>query len=132
VEAKRGINHVNRAFGDFYQDYDVYLTPTTAGIAPEIGANSRPAAISVVEACIRSLHLGRLVLKSGLLQATFKDSVAPVPFTQLANLSGLPSISLPPFQDENSGLPVGVMLTAALGRDASLLQLARQVEIARP
>lgn len=132
VAAKRVINTINRVFGDFYQDYDVYLTPTTAGVAHELGALTLPAAQSFAQTCIRSLGLGRLVMNTGLLQESFRQSAARVPYTQLANLSGLPSISLPPFRDAQSGLPVGVMLTAALGRDATLLQLARQVEVASP
>lgn len=42
-----------------------------------------------------------------------------------ANLTGHPSISLPCGLID--GLPVGLQLTAALGQDARLLSIARQV-----
>jgi len=52
-------------------------------------------------------------------------------FTALYNGTGQPSASMPTYSDAN-GLPVGVMATAAWGSDALLLQLARQLEQARP
>ena len=49
-------------------------------------------------------------------------------FTQQANLTGQPSISLPVYRDEQ-GLSLGVQLTAAKGReDLLLLHLAQQME----
>lgn len=51
-------------------------------------------------------------------------------FTAFANACGLPAVSVPGgFAD---GLPVGVQLVAAEGRDAALLALARQFEAAMP
>ncbi|MEZ5502914.1 MAG: amidase [Halioglobus sp.] len=130
--ARREINQINRAFGTFYRDYDVYLTPTTVGTAHELGALNTSPALRLAQGVIRALRLGRLVLHSGLLETSFREAAARVPYTQLANLSGLPSISLPLFRDERDGLPVGVMLTAALGNDGLLLQVARQLEMAHP
>ena len=132
VAARRQVNRLNRAFGDFYRDYDLYLTPTTAGVAPGLGSGAASVMDRISSAVIRSLHLGRWVIGSSLLQKTFRDAAALVPFTQLANLSGLPSISLPAFRDEAGGLPLGVMLTGPQGADHQLLRVASEVEAARP
>jgi amidase len=53
------------------------------------------------------------------------------PFTALANMSGLPAISLPLSQGED-GLPTGVQLVGRPAGEAQLLALSAQVEAARP
>ena len=53
------------------------------------------------------------------------------PFTALANMSGLPAISLPLFHGED-GLPTGVQLVGRPAGEAQLLALSAQVEAARP
>ncbi len=54
-----------------------------------------------------------------------------VAFTPLQNATGDPAISLPLAQTE-TGLPVGMMLSATRGREALLLELAYELEEARP
>lgn len=49
----------------------------------------------------------------------------------LANMSGEPSISLP-LHCSADGLPVGMMFTARIYQEATLLRLAAQLERARP
>jgi amidase len=53
------------------------------------------------------------------------------PYTALYNISGQPSVSLPLFWNAD-GLPIGVMLAAKLGDEATLISLSAQVEAARP
>jgi amidase len=49
------------------------------------------------------------------------------PFTAVWNVTGMPAVSLP-LHWTGGGLPVGIMLAAAPGRDHRLLALAAQVE----
>lgn len=54
-----------------------------------------------------------------------------VAFTPLHNVTGEPAISLP-LGRSAAGLPIGMMLAAPLGADATLLELAYELEAARP
>jgi amidase len=53
------------------------------------------------------------------------------PFTAVANLTGLPAMSLPLHWSE-AGLPIGVHVIGPPAGDALLLQLAAEIEAARP
>lgn len=54
-----------------------------------------------------------------------------VSFTSQFNISGQPAISLPLHRDAN-GLPIGMQLVAAYGREDVLIQVASQLEQAAP
>ena len=53
------------------------------------------------------------------------------PFTSVANLTGLPAVSLPLHWNDD-GLPIGVQAMGAPAAEAQLLRLATQLEAARP
>ena len=54
-----------------------------------------------------------------------------VPFTPPFNMSGQPAISLPLHWNDD-GLPIGVQLVAAYGREDVLIRVAAQLESAHP
>ncbi len=54
-----------------------------------------------------------------------------MPFTTQSNISGQPAISLPLHRTAD-GLPVGIQLVAAFGREDLLIQVAAQLEAAAP
>ena len=54
-----------------------------------------------------------------------------VPFTPPFNMSGQPAISLP-LHWNDAGLPIGVQLVAAYGREDVLVRVAAQLEAAHP
>lgn len=63
--------------------------------------------------------------------APMMRTVQYVPFTPAFNASGQPAISLP-LHWTPDGLPVGVQLVAAYGREDVLLRVAAQLEVAQP
>ncbi len=64
------------------------------------------------------------------LQPLFR-AAGLVPFTPLFNVSGQPAISLP-LSWNADGLPIGVQLIAAFGREDVLVRVAAQIEAAAP
>jgi amidase len=54
-----------------------------------------------------------------------------VSFTPLHNVTGEPAISLPLAQSAH-GMPVGMMLSADMGQESLLLELAYELEEAQP
>jgi amidase len=92
-----------------YRDYDVMLMPTLAEETPRIGHLDPTADYQQV--------IDRLV-----------DWVA---FTPLQNATGEPAISLP-LNESDSGMPVGMMFSAPLGHERRLLELAFELEAAKP
>ena len=63
--------------------------------------------------------------------AGMKRAARFVPFTPPWNMSGQPAISLPLHWNAD-GLPIGVQLVAAYGREDVLIRIAAQLEVARP
>jgi aspartyl-tRNA(Asn)/glutamyl-tRNA(Gln) amidotransferase subunit A len=47
-------------------------------------------------------------------------------FTVHANIAGNPAISIP-FGEDNSGMPIGIQLMAAIGQDLQLLSFSEAV-----
>lgn len=103
-------NTTARAFGAFFQQWDVMLTPITALPTPRIGTTE-----------YLTLSDNPSVLDwFGNLWRFFA-------YTPLSNLCGVPAVSIPMGRQDH-GLPFGLQLQAAQGQDGLLLQLAAQAE----
>ena len=103
-------NTTSRGFGAFFEDWDIILTPITALPTPKIGT-SEYLTISDNPSVLDWF---------GNLWRNFA-------FTPLANLCGVPAISLPLATNEH-GLPLGIQAIAKQANDGLLLQLAAQIE----
>lgn len=108
----------------FHATYDLLLTPTVADVAPKHGQFEQPAHLKEKLRHISEIEFSE---QQDLIWDMFAESLAWTPFTQQANLTGQPSLSLPIYQ-RTDGLPIGVQLTAAKGREDLLLELAQQLE----
>lgn len=89
--------------------FDAVLTPVSADEPPLLG------------------HLSPTLPRQILLERAARA----LGYTPIQNIAGCPAMSVPLFWAE-SGLPIGTHLAAARGQDALLLQLAYQLEQARP
>lgn len=126
---KRQWNDLARRMGTFHENYDLLLTPTVSMPPFEIGAlqpaASEISALNVINTLGLSSALKMMV--NPLAEKTF----AYIPHTPITNMTGQPSMSVPLYWTGDN-LPVGVMFTAALGREDLLFQLAGQLEKAQP
>jgi amidase len=117
--------------GRFHRTYDLYLTPTTAQPPARIGELlPGPLELAGMKAA-GHLRLGLVLRKSGLFASSVQRNLARTPFTQLANLTGQPAMSVPLHWTDH-GLPCGVHFTAPIGDEATLFQLAAQLEREAP
>ena len=116
----------------FFTKYDIYLTPTLAEPPPPLGSVKTPRwAANFTRAGI-SVGMGRLItLAAGTIEQVTLDNLKGVPFTQLANVTGVPAMSVPlcSFAD---GLPLGMHFMANHGGEGLLFSLAGQLERAAP
>ncbi len=136
VDERLRWNDYARALGRFHQTWDLYLTPTTAQPPNRIGELATPPVQRFAASVVLALRAGRLLLKSGMIEQLVTTSLQRVPFTQLSNLTGTPSMSVPlhwaSAEPGGTALPFGVQFVARFGDEATLLQLAAQLEQAQP
>ena len=131
IEAVSRINDHTRALARFHETHDVFLTPTLAQPPLAVGSLDSSQALQRAARVVSRTRTGKLLAASGVLDQIVADNLSWVPYTQLANLTGRPAISVP-LHWTNSGLPLGVQLVGRLGADGLLLQVAAQLEEAQP
>ena len=106
------LNQVRRPAGQFFQGYDLLLTPTLIQLPEPIGKYSQSATD------VDFLGFFRRCDETGVLLPLF-------------NVTGQPAISLPLCQSE-SGLPIGMQFVGRFGDEATLIRLAGAFEEAMP
>jgi Asp-tRNA(Asn)/Glu-tRNA(Gln) amidotransferase A subunit family amidase len=123
-------SHVH-ALAGFHQHYDIFMTPTLAKPPLPVQSVVTPPALQRAARLVAKARAGRVLSATGILDQLIDENLGWVPYTQLANLTGRPAISVP-LHWTAANLPLGVQLVGRLGADGGLLQLAAQLEEARP
>ena len=98
-----------RNIGKFFESFDIFISPVTTRPAIKLGKLDANAADLTA-----SIWVDRMISNYAL-------------FTPVFNATGQPAISLPLYQS-SAGLPIGVQFAARHGDEASLLNLAGQLE----
>jgi amidase len=109
VRAVARLQMLARRIVAFWSEVDVVLTPTLA--LPPVPIGWQDEATGAIGQLLRNTEF--------------------TPFTAVANLTGLPAMSLPLHWSE-SGLPIGVQAIGPPAGDALLLSLAAEIQAARP
>nr|BFE78327.1 hypothetical protein GCM10020093_009280 [Planobispora longispora] len=105
-------NRVTRSVSAFLTEYDLLVTPTLGRLPAPHGTLRQDDPGHTLTSWLESLY-------------------GYGPFTVVFNVTGQPAISLPLGWSE-SGLPIGVQIAAAHGREDLLFQVAAQLEQAMP
>jgi amidase len=108
LAARAGVGVWTRRMAEWWTSYDVLLTPTLGAPPPPLGWFTADGPD-----------------KEGPRIGSFSPYTAPF------NMTGQPAVSLP-LHWSADGLPVGVQLVAAYGREDLLVRLASQLETAAP
>jgi len=108
LQSRAWLGMWTRRMADWWNGHDLLLTPTLGAPPPELGWFTA-AGPEQEEARIASF----------------------MPYTAQFNMTGQPAISLP-LHWTPGGLPVGVQLVAAYGREDVLIRVASQLEEAAP
>lgn len=115
------------AMETFHETYDFYMTPTTAFLPAKIGELEPKKSEQLAMQLASKLSMGGLLKKTGIVEQVAENNLMRTPFTQLANLTGQPAMTVP-LHLSADGLPVGVQFMAARGREDLLYALAGQLE----
>ncbi len=111
IEAVDWLQRDSRRIASWWDEgFDLLLTPTLAEPPPP---------------------LGQFVATPENPLAAARRSESFIPFTPPFNITGQPAISLPLYWSPE-GLPIGVQLVAAYGREDVLIRVAAQLEQAQP
>ncbi|HEY7106859.1 MAG TPA: amidase [Acidimicrobiia bacterium] len=107
VKAMQEINEVSRRTVAFFDDYDLFVSPTLALPPPRVGSMSGAG----IDEMLKFLAL--------------------TPFTPLWNTTGQPAASVPLAHDDD-GLPVGVQVVGRPAAEATIIRVCAQLEHAQP
>ncbi len=124
------LRDVSRHVMRFLETYDVLLTPTLARPPPLIGELLPKGLEKRMQALAAATSSSLLLRLGGGIDAAVDRVFDFVPFTPLANYAGLPAMSVP--LGEWEGLPIGVQFVGRFADEATLFQLAAQLEQAAP
>jgi amidase len=131
VKAIRQWGQASRIMARFHETYDIYLTPTIAQPPIRVGALKPKSLEKTALGMVNRLGLGKLLKRTGIVEKLAMENLAKTPFTQLANFTGQPAMSVP-LQWTSEGLPCGMQFMAGMGDEATLFRLARQLEEEKP
>jgi len=112
MEAEDVLNRLRRSFGQFFEKYDVLITPTLAQPAEPLGK------YALTRTDIDFIGYFRLCDEMNM-------------HIPLFNVTGQPAITLPIGQSKND-LPIGVQSVARFGREDVLIRLASAFEQIMP
>jgi amidase len=131
VEAQQGWHQLRLSMGQYFERYDVLLTPTLIGPPQAHGVLTPSRVEELLQRIVNHLPVAGLLYRSSLLEEMMMPVLSQMAFTVMANMTGLPSMSVPLHWTE-AGLPLGMQFTGRMCDEETLYSLAGQLEQARP
>jgi len=131
VTAEHFLRRAARRIGQFFETCDVLLTPTIAQPPVRTGELQPPSGEKRTLGILGRLGAGRTLRKLGALEKAAEKIFDFIPYTAMFNVTGQPAMSVPLYWNSES-LPIGVQIVARYADEATLFNLAGQLEEARP
>jgi len=131
ASAQRYLQRIGRPVGDFFERFDVLLTPTLGMPPVTHGALQPKPSEAAILTVFGALRAGGLMKRLGAVSQAAATVFDFIPYPPLFNVTGQPAMSVPLWWN-GDGLPIGVQLAARFGDDATLFRVAGQLERARP
>lgn len=116
---------------EFFERYDMLLTPTLAMPPVRIGELAPTPAEQAMMNVVARTNAGWVLRALQLVRTLAMRTFSFIPYTPLFNVTGQPAMSVPLYWNA-AGLPIGSHVVGRRGDEATLLQLAGQLERARP
>lgn len=129
AKANHTLDMAGRALAQFFQQYDVLLTPTVPVKPPKIGELKYDVIEKNVLEVLRHVPYGPMLKQ--ITRELARRNFSFTPFTPLFNITGQPAMSVPLYWGEED-LPIGIQCVGRFGDEATLFQLAKQFEEALP
>ncbi|HFE9665453.1 TPA: amidase family protein, partial [Streptococcus agalactiae] len=120
VEAQKHMDDYRKAMEKLHKQFPIFLSPTTASLAP---LNTDPYVTEKDKRAIYNMENLSQEERIALFNRQWEPMLRRTPFTPIANMTGLPAISIPTYLSE-SGLPIGTMLMAGANYDMVLIKFA--------
>jgi len=131
VLAERYLRRTGRISGEFFERYDMLLTPTMALPPYKIGSLQPTRQEQALLKVLGRMRAGKVLDLLGMLDKSADKIFDAIPHTPLFNVTGQPAMSVPLYWNAEN-LPIGVHFVGRYGDEASLFRLASQLEEARP
>ncbi len=131
VDAVQKRHEHTRRLTNYFESYDLLMTPSLATPPPKIGEFDLPMALQHGADLLIRTRTARILRFTKIVDHMVDKNLGWVPYTQLANITGRPAITLPTHWTA-SGMPLGVQFVAPLEGESLLIRLAAQLEQALP
>lgn len=131
VRAARYLLAAARPIGAFFEKFDLLLTPTLAQPPIPIGTLQPTGLQQVLIEAIGRSEADWLLHWLGAIAPLARQAFDFTPYTMPFNVTGQPAMSVP-LHWNAEGLPIGLQVVGPFGDEATLFQLAGQLEMAQP
>lgn len=129
--AVRYLQNASRRIGEFFERYQVHVSPVVAGPPFPHGALQPPSSERTAMTILGALRASGVLKAMGALERAADTVFEWMSFTPIANATGQPAMSLP-LSWNAAGLPIGVHFTGRYADEATLFRLAAELELAAP
>lgn len=127
--------HVDKIFSEsrkiahFFEEYDLFVTPTAACPPVQIGSFGMGRREKLQIQFLRRFPIRKLIDMA--IEQLATNALNATPNTMIFNQTGQPAISVPLYWNSKN-LPIGTQIVGGYAKEALLLQIAHQLEIAQP